>query len=1479
MKNRFLYFLVFFFIAAGIGVNSYPAHAKTSSILGLGWGKNNTISSSMEFNFLLGVSPKPISLKKEELTGWKLPIRHYTSDDGMVFNEVISCFQDTLHGYLWFGTYAGLSRFDGKNFKNYTENNSGLGGSIIRNITEDKEHNIWVGYTGGIARLELDHFVNYSNKDGLLGIEIISLFPDPENGLWILTDLGVNYFDGKKFTVYPLDVIDTGFFSPLLAGSPQRHIFAVTRKGLFQKKHDQSEFKLCKQVDFKVQAIQYHTGEDALYLISGDKLYKFKEDTLSHIADSPLEDSLSNFFIGKDSIWLHSETMLWQRKSDGDKVFSNEMLHEPSISDVMEDREGNLWLTTWAGISMLVNLKVLTYADLPINTISRICKDIQGNLWVSGDQGIVKISPHGKLLLTIRSAFVEDMFLDDDKIIACVATYLHFYNFQGKLIKKFSGEDSYTYVLKDRNKKYWIASYNGLFSIKNDKLNLEIDSTGGLGSNTIWALFEDKTGALWVGTEYGLSIYNNGLWQHFTKEDGLSHNSIWHIYEHKDRGILVASSQGISKWNSNDKKFETTPFLSDKFITSLIAGPLGELWVGTEEGVFRINSENKIDMLLNKPRGMPANSTYVKSIYVDNPYLYVGTHNGLVRIELNIKNDKTVNPMLDLHEVNVNRNPVDTSYLSNPLMYYENNFTFRFNAIYTYLPDSISYRFFLKGMDEKWSEKSPLQQAVYTNLHPGDYIFHVQAYAEDGKKSDIKLLHFFIEKPFWQTWWFYSLEILISIAFIAMIANFVSQRRLRKSEEEKAKLRDLYEKQIELDGLKDDFLANTSHELRTPLNGIIGIAESLVDGATGPLSDETNSNLNMIVSSGRRLANLVNDILDFSKLKHKNIELQIRPIELRGITDVVLTLSGSMVANKPVKLINSISPDLPFVDADENRTQQIMHNLIGNAVKFTREGFVEISANVAGSMVEVRISDTGIGIDESKFDTIFESFEQADGSTSREFGGTGIGLSVTKQLVTLHGGKIRVESTVGEGSTFSFTLPVSTGQPVPKEKDKSANAVSAIISESYVETSTSEDLIPQRDKDASTDFPKIYVVDDEPINLQVVCNHLSLQDFSVITAEDGMEVLEAIEKGKKPDLILLDIMMPQKTGFEICQELRKTFSSIELPVIMLTAKNQVSDIVQGFESGANDYLTKPVAKNELIARVKTHINLAKANAQLEDYARTLEHKVEKRTEELKQTLEKVEYANKQIFESIQYAEKIQSSLLPARDMMNSTFHKHFIIWEPRDIVGGDIYLFETFKDGYLAVIIDCTGHGVPGAFMTMIAGSAFKRIVRNDYYNNPARILKALNMAVKTSLYAEGKKSGSDDGMDAAICFINTKKQVLTFAGAKLPLICVSDGKVKVTKGDRQSIGYKNAKIDFDFTNHEFPVLPGMSFYMSTDGITDQTGGPKRFPYGNKRFRNLLKEIAEKPFDKQKQIIIESFLNWKADTPRKDDVTVLGFGF
>ena len=486
-----------------------------------------------------------------------------------------------------------------------------------------------------------------------------------------------------------------------------------------------------------------------------------------------------------------------------------------------------------------------------------------------------------------------------------------------------------------------------------------------------------------------------------------------------------------------------------------------------------------------------------------------------------------------------------------------------------------------------WKEVGKERVARFINLGPGKYHFSVRATNADGVVSEeIEPLQITILPPWWLTWWAYVLYGLAAITLFWFIRRneLPKQKAKLRAEQEKLEHEKRVNQQLrKVDQLKDQFLANTSHELRTPLQGIIGLSESLIERVE---KNDQQEDLSMIISSGKRLNSLVNDILDFSKLKNFDIELLRKPVNLRVLTDIVLRNNQALIRGRDLKLVNDIPADFPAVDADENRLQQILYNLIGNAIKFTETGQIVVEANYnSPQQSTISVTDTGTGISASKQEGIFQAFQQADGSINREFAGTGLGLSISRRLVELHGGQLWVESEVGKGSTFYFTLPISSeeSQQVAGSQNSEARPMAGL------EASVSP-LVPpavRRSPSAVT----ILIVDDEPINQQVLKNHLSGQNFYLVQAFNGEEAINAVRDSGPFDLILLDVMMPRMSGYEVCEKIRKKYLSSELPVIMITAKDQLQDIVQGLSIGANDYLPKPFHKEELLARINTQLDL------------------------------------------------------------------------------------------------------------------------------------------------------------------------------------------------------------------------------------------------------------------------------------------------
>ncbi len=388
------------------------------------------------------------------------------------------------------------------------------------------------------------------------------------------------------------------------------------------------------------------------------------------------------------------------------------------------------------------------------------------------------------------------------------------------------------------------------------------------------------------------------------------------------------------------------------------------------------------------------------------------------------------------------------------------------------------------------------------------------------------------------------------------------------------------------DKLKDEFLATTSHELRTPLHGMVGIAETLVSGANGAIPASQKYQLDIIIKSGQRLANLVDDLLDYHKMRYGSMDIQKSAVSLASATRLVLELSGHLLGNKTIRIINQVPADLKAVSADPQRLEQVLYNLIGNAIKYTSEGKIVISAMVVDDQVRVQVVDTGQGIPAEHLEHIFEPLIQTGQDASRYRQGAGLGLSISRQLIELMGGSLYVSSQPMVGTTFSFTLPLASEEEIQATQSLAARGHFQIPEANF---ENNDDLsLPE-----NPDGPLLYVADDEPVNLRVLESFLRLEGYRVRTISDGPETLALIEQ-EKPELLLLDIMMPGMSGYQVCSELRETYDHAELPIIMLTALSQTEDRVRGFEAGANDYLTKPFNKQELAARIQAHLTASKA---------------------------------------------------------------------------------------------------------------------------------------------------------------------------------------------------------------------------------------------------------------------------------------------
>ncbi|MFC5701390.1 ATP-binding protein [Cohnella faecalis] len=394
---------------------------------------------------------------------------------------------------------------------------------------------------------------------------------------------------------------------------------------------------------------------------------------------------------------------------------------------------------------------------------------------------------------------------------------------------------------------------------------------------------------------------------------------------------------------------------------------------------------------------------------------------------------------------------------------------------------------------------------------------------------------------------------------------------------------------LQYDRQKDEFLATTSHEIRTPLHGIINLSQALLDNQDTPLRPEHRENIQLLHLIGRRLAGLVHDILDMNRIRYGQLSIHPTAVNVgTSVRFVMETLSVSSI-NREVKLVSELPRKLPLVRADENRLRQILHNLMENGLKYTDRGTVKISAEVREDELALTVEDTGRGIPTDAFADLFQPFVQYQEDSSGSRDGIGLGLSISKQLVELQGGRLEVESEVGVGSRFTFTLPIA-------HSEEEAAATTEWTGTGAAAEETTAPLSGSLQGGKAAEF-HILIVDDEPSNLKVLIDAVTSMRHAYTAVGSGREALDTLLRAPKPDLVLLDLMMPGLSGLEVCREIRSLRGLAELPVLMLTASGQTGDILASFNAGANDIVQKPFEMAELKARVRSLLAMKNSSEQ------------------------------------------------------------------------------------------------------------------------------------------------------------------------------------------------------------------------------------------------------------------------------------------
>ena len=1191
-------------------------------------------------------------------------LQRYLGPGHRITGSNIPCIFEDSKGNLWFADNGvGVHRFDKerntitsyshdpKNSNSISSNSFYWSGRQV--ITEDRFGNIWIGvYGAGLNRLDpkTGTFKHYQHdpedSTSLSNNGIRSVFIDSVGNLWIGTEKGLNLFDDKAetFSHYFPDKKNTNSISgrvvtSIIESRDKGLWFGTENQGLNRFDREQKTFT---QYQYTARQSK-HRDVQPIYAIYEDQFNNF---WLLHEASATYFDRRQNEFQQydvdyTDMIYSPQDQITWILYNSGklgkyeknkskfelyrhDAKNKNSLSHE-AVVPILEDSQGIIWIGIFQGGLNRYDHKTKQFKHYlhdpnnpgsiqsTVNYVSGIYEDRSGNLWLGN-------AVPGTISIFDRI---------QDKVIK---TYRHDPDNPNSLPDVTQVNNIYQDY--EHSDIYWLSSAKGLVWF--DKTN-EVFKI--IDQEDSWDLYDDGTGFIYYTT------FGNGL-KKLNKQSGqitvyrhdpedsnsIAGNTLIPIFKASDNQIWVGSDRGLDLFDPETEIFihynRDNGYPFDSVIT--IGEDLnGTLWMGTNSGLAKFNPKSLESRLYTKLDGAQSNTFYASNgIRSRNGIMWFGGTKGMNSFDPDqIKDNLHIPPIrltsIKQSGVEINFGKAPERLDSIELDWRDNFFEFEFVAFDYTIPDKNQYAYILEGFDDQWYYSGTNNFGRYSKIPAGSYRLRLKASNNDGIWNEQGIaIEVLVHSPPWLSWWAYVLYLLL---IIALVIGYHRYQRSKFIQERKTA-----DRLKILDKLKDDFLANTSHELRTPLNGIIGLAESLMDGVAGKLSKKVTDNLTMISLSGRRLTHLVNDLLDFSKMENQDLRLSIKPTDLYSVINIVLIVLKPTMQKKEIQLINKISQNLPLIAADPDRLQQIFHNLVGNAIKFTSKGEVSISTRQLQGTIEIHVSDSGIGISKEKLSAIFNKFEQADGSIAREYGGTGLGLTITQQLIKLHGGEIRVESELGQGATFIFDIPVFTDDPGIKSEQP---VTSEIIHERILDPF---EVSVQIEESVFTELDAyILLVDDDLINLQVLENLLSLKKYRTKQVSNGTDALKVIDAAKRlPDLVLLDIMMPKVNGYEVCQRLREKYKMIELPIIFITAKNQINDLVMGLQYGANDYLSKPFTKEELYSRIRNQIiqkkqneeintslqKLAEVNQAFETLNYELEDKVQERTLALEKAL-------------------------------------------------------------------------------------------------------------------------------------------------------------------------------------------------------------------------------------------------------------------